>query len=199
MALGSLGVNPPPKPLADAELALRAMREGDIALMLEWLARPEVAAWYGGRDQSLDPARMRAKYMARLQGESEVCPCIIEVGARAVGYLQHYPVLRAQDYALDEAEGVHGVDLFIGEPRLWGAGLGTRVLRLLLAHLFDERGAQQIVMDPRVVNRRAIRCYEKAGFVKVKLLPRHERHEGELCDCWLMMAESAGPPLRRAL
>jgi aminoglycoside 6'-N-acetyltransferase len=33
---------------------------------------------------------------------------------------------------------------------------------------------------------RAIRCYEKAGFTNIKLLPKHESHEGEYKDCWLM-------------
>jgi len=32
----------------------------------------------------------------------------------------------------------------------------------------------------------AVRCYEKSGFKKVKLLPAHELHEGAMRDCWLM-------------
>ena len=38
--------------------------------------------------------------------------------------------------------------------------------------------------DPQAWNERAIRCYEKCGFKKVKLLPKHELHEGEYRDCW---------------
>jgi len=37
-----------------------------------------------------------------------------------------------------------------------------------------------------VKNFRAIRCYEKCGFVKVKLLSGHDFHEGKYQDCWLM-------------
>jgi aminoglycoside 6'-N-acetyltransferase len=35
-------------------------------------------------------------------------------------------------------------------------------------------------------NTRAIRCYEKAGFQKVRLLPRNELRDGEWRDAWLM-------------
>jgi L-amino acid N-acyltransferase YncA len=33
---------------------------------------------------------------------------------------------------------------------------------------------------------KGINCYEKSGFIKVKLLHKQELHEGEFKDCWLM-------------
>lgn len=44
----------------------------------------------------------------------------------------------------------------------------------------------KIVMDPQAWNERALRVYEKGGFVKKKYLEKHEMHEGELRDCWLI-------------
>lgn len=41
-------------------------------------------------------------------------------------------------------------------------------------------------MDPQVRNERALRVYEKNGFVRVKRMERREMHEGELRDCWLI-------------
>ena len=41
-----------------------------------------------------------------------------------------------------------------------------------------EMGAEAIAMDPKVNNERAIKCYEKSGFKKVKILKEHELHEG---------------------
>lgn len=52
----------------------------------------------------------------------------------------------------------------------------------LIAH----RRAERVVIDPEAWNERAIRSYEKAGFVKVRHLPGHEMHEGVLRDAWLM-------------
>jgi len=47
---------------------------------------------------------------------------------------------------------------------------------------FRVKRARKVVLDPHVTKPRAIRCYEKWGFRKVKLLPRHELHEGERRD-----------------
>jgi aminoglycoside 6'-N-acetyltransferase len=47
-------------------------------------------------------------------------------------------------------------------------------------------------MDPRVSNERAIHCYEKCGFQKVKVLKEHELHEGVLEDCWMMEYKNEG-------
>ena len=50
---------------------------------------------------------------------------------------------------------------------------------------YGEHGAEAIAM-PKVNNERAIKCYEKCGFTKVKVLKEHELHEGVLEDCWMM-------------
>ena len=50
------------------------------------------------------------------------------------------------------------------------------------------RRASKVILDPHIGNVRAIRCYEKCGFRKVKLLSLHELHEGEYRDSWLMEA-----------
>ena len=88
-------------------------------------------------------------------------------------------------------QGVYGVDLFIGEPELWDQGIGTKTLSALIGYLFGELGALRVVIDPRVSNARAIRCYERCGFSKIKILPEHELHEGIHRDAWLMSVERA--------
>ena len=61
-------------------------------------------------------------------------------------------------------------------------------MKMLVGYLFIVLGAAQVVIDPRATNKRAIRCYEKSGFRKVKVLPKHELHEGALRDVWLMIS-----------
>lgn len=91
---------------------------------------------------------------------------------------------------------VCGLDLFIGEPELWGKGLGRRMVAAALSWLFDVCGAQAAYLDPREENVRAIRCYKACGFVCKKRLPAHEMHEGALRDCVLM--ECTPERLKRA-
>ncbi|MFM5889276.1 MAG: GNAT family N-acetyltransferase [Dolichospermum sp.] len=94
-----------------------------------------------------------------------------------------------QMYLLENTNNVYGIDLFIGETQYWTQGIGTKVLLSTINYLFHRLKAAKIVIDPNVKNFRAIRCYEKCGFVKVKLLSGHDLHEGKYQDCWLMARE----------
>jgi aminoglycoside 6'-N-acetyltransferase len=173
----------------DGEVALRRMRddEADYRLLARWLTDERVLAFYEGRDNPHPYERIVEKYRPRARGEEFVRPCIQSHEGRDVGYVQYYPVASPDDCGLEEADDTWGVDLFIGEPELWGKGIGTRALAALVRHLFAAENARRVVLDPHVDNQRAIRSYERCGFRKVKLLPEHEPHEGKQVDCWLMM------------
>jgi len=172
------------------DLCLRPLREreDDYARISRWRSDPRVLEGYGGRDHPLDIWTVMARLGPKVRGESEVFPCMIERAGRAIGYLQVYPVRAPSDYGLaeDEAQDLFGVDLFVGEPDLWGQGLGPIVLRATLDWLFREQGARKVVIDPRVENERAVRAYEKTGFTRVRRLRAHALHEGRRRDVWLM-------------
>ena len=176
--------------MTDGTLRIRPMRDdpADYGLMSRWLSDERVLEWVYGRDQRFSHERAAEKWGPRARGEDAVRACIIMDQERAVGYMQYYPIAESPaDYGLDDADGVFGVDMFIGEPELWDGGLGSGALRMLVAYLHSKAGARSIVIDPRVTNARAIRAYEKAGFRKVKMLHRHEFHEGAWQDNWLMV------------
>jgi aminoglycoside 6'-N-acetyltransferase len=172
------------------DIAIRRMQDdiGDYLLMSRWLTDERVLEYYEGRSNPHDLERVIKKFGPRAQGEARVVPCIMVYRGVPIGYIQYYPLVDDEGLArhLETAEGVYGVDLFIGEPELWGRGIGTQALRAMVGYLFGALGARRVIIDPQTSNHRAIRCYEKCGFKKVKLLPRHELHEGEHRDCWLM-------------
>jgi aminoglycoside 6'-N-acetyltransferase len=79
-----------------------------------------------------------------------------------------------------------GVDLFL-DPAFHGQGLGTEVVRLVCAHLIDERGFHRIVIDPEAANEAAIACYRNVGFRPVGVMRRYQRDRfGEWQDGLLM-------------
>jgi RimJ/RimL family protein N-acetyltransferase len=107
----------------------------------------------------------------------------------AIGYGQIYRLygeLYDEYHYPDFGDVVYAMDQFIGDPELWDIGIGTRYVRLVVGWLAQKRKADAVLVDPRTANLRAVRCYQKAGFEVVRLLPAHELHEGELRDCWLM-------------
>jgi len=62
-----------------------------------------------------------------------------------------------------------------------------QLVQSTIDHLTNVLKVDKVVMDPQAWNVRAISCYEKCGFEKVKLLPKHEWHEGKMQDCWPMV------------
>ena len=176
-------------------LAIRLMRDDsqDHGLMAKWLSDERVLEYVYGRDNRFDLARVVAKFGPKARGEDEVVPCILEYRDIPVGYLQYYPVQDAAWYQIDTVESVLAIDMYIGEPAHWDRGIGTKALRMLMGYLFSELGANRIVIDPHVANRRAVRCYEKSGFKKVKVLKENELHEGAYRDCWLMVVDVPSP------
>ena len=146
--------------------------------------RPRVLEFYEGRDNPFPIDRIKEKYAPRVLGQENVVPCLLVFEDMPIGYAQFYPTTE------EGHDNFYGIDQFIGEAALWNRGLGTRAVSLLLQYLFRVNGARKVTVDPHVENARAIRCYEKCGFRKVKLLPRHELHEGALQDSWLMEVTS---------
>ena len=173
------------------DASIRRMRDDirDYRLVSKWLSDERVLEFVYGRDNAYDLDRTRQKYGPRVRGEGPVVPCILVHRSRPIGFVQFYRVLDGKEYDIDDVEGVYGVDMFIGEPELWNQGIGTKTLSALIDYLFGDLGALRVVIDPRVSNARAIRCYERCGFGRIKVLPEHELHEGAYCDAWLMSIE----------
>ena len=175
------------------QLLIREMEDSDkeYALLLKWLANPSVNEWYENR-AGLTLDAIRTKYRPRVVGESHVRAAIIERQHKPIGYLQYYETqkekYRLKEPVLEEPN-VWAMDIFIGEPSLFGKGLGSASLELMLRFLFDQKGAKKVIIDPDVRNERAIRAYEKAGFRKLKRLKHWETHLGEPTDAWLMVCE----------
>ena len=159
--------------------------ESDYALIAKWLTDERVLNFYEGRSNPFSLEKVREKFSPRALSEENVTPCIMEFECQPIGYLQFYPADVAE-YEFEEHGKIYALDLFIGEPEYWGRGIGTTFVRLLLVYLFEQLGADWVVIDPHVDNPRAVRSYEKAGFRKIKILREHEMHDGKLVDCWLM-------------
>ena len=58
------------------------------------------------------------------------------------------------------------VNMGIYDRRFWSHGYGSEALRLLLGYAFDEAGLHRVGLRVIEYNTRAIRCYEKCGFVR---------------------------------
>ena len=167
-------------------LALRELIADDKYVLAKWLSDPEVLQFYEGRDRPMDLAQVEEDFFGEADDETR---CLILYEEKPIGYMQFYPIGEEERSIygyLNQTEILYGMDQFIGETEYWNRGIGTQLVEMIVSYLLTEKNVDRIVMDPQTWNERAIRCYEKCGFKKVKLLPKHEWHEGEYRDCWLI-------------
>jgi RimJ/RimL family protein N-acetyltransferase len=68
--------------------------------------------------------------------------------------------------------------IVIGDKNYWSRGYGTDAVTTLTGFGFGELNLQRIWLRVFDFNTRAIRCYEKSGFVLEGRLRRHHYHAG---------------------
>jgi aminoglycoside 6'-N-acetyltransferase len=171
------------------KISVRLLSEGDASKLVKWLSDPVVLEYYEGRDRPHDLELVRQHFYERVQ---EITQCVVDYDGVEIGYIQFYLITddERNEYGYTGFKGsIYGLDQFIGETHYWNKGIGTELIVSMVKYLIAYKDAGKIVMDPQVWNTRAVRVYEKSGFVKKKLLPEHEWHEGKLRDCWLMEYE----------
>lgn len=78
--------------------------------------------------------------------------------------------------------------IFIGEPQARGKGVGTAAAGLMLRYCFQEERLHRVYLRALAGNDRAVRSYEKAGFVKEALLKDDVFVDGKYCDIIWMAA-----------
>jgi RimJ/RimL family protein N-acetyltransferase len=91
--------------------------------------------------------------------------------------------------ALDGIQWSHGnayVAIGIGEPRDWSKGYGSDAMRLVLRYAFTELNLHRVSLGVYAYNERAIRSYEKVGFVHEGRARQFVQREGRRWDALAM-------------
>jgi aminoglycoside 6'-N-acetyltransferase len=136
----------------------RAVEKRDLSLLKGWMSEPHWQAWWGDAEEAI------AEIEAAMDEESTE-PMIVELSGRPIAYVQTYdPHLEDDQPYQDQSFGTLGLDMIIGEETMVNKGHGSAIIKALTKMLFDE-GVPRLIIDPDPVNLRAIRAYEKAGFV----------------------------------
>ena len=178
----------------DGDISIRFMEptEQDFNLYLKWMTDPETMRFWEGMTVHFTYETVVRNY--KENRDEQVEQCIIEYKGAPIGFCQ-YCLLDAENFEVprsefarfaSQGETVYGIDIFIGEVPLRNCGLGTRVLSLLVRFLFEMLGADVIMIDPKVHNKRAIRCYHKCGFQDYFVVPHRELQDGIYHDSLIM-------------
>lgn len=134
------------------KLTFRKLTETDFPLLLEWLSRKHVKEFW---DSGEDTLEIVAENYAEEEGVERFI--LLEENDRSekpIGYFQYYII----------PGKIIGIDQFIGETAYINRGIGTRAIKLFIKLIAEKHSPKEIILDPSPKNKRAIRCYEKAGF-----------------------------------
>ena len=132
-------------------------------MLHEWLRRPHVAQWWA---EAGSIEELHRDYIVDAGQPNAVRAYIASLGASPIGFMQSYVVMGSGGgWWEDETDpGARGIDQFLSEPGQLGRGLGRRMVRAFVGHLFTDPAVSVVQTDPAPTNPRAIRCYLAAGF-----------------------------------
>ena len=82
------------------------------------------------------------------------------------------------------ADGIIGIA--IGDRDRWGKGFGTDAIRLLVQYAFLELNLRRVTLGVNAYNARAIRSYEKVGFVREGVFRGDVKRENQRFDSLMM-------------
>ena len=174
------------------ELVIRRMLDSpdDYKLLVGWRNSPHVRNWWDPDEAPMTVASAIEEYGPDTMPTALTTLCIVELRGVPVGFMQFYRWssygAEADEVGIPYDDGAWGVDVFIGERDALGQGLGTRMMELLSDYLETERDATSIVLTTEVDNTAAIRCYEKAGFVRGARVLDTDTRDGERVWAWVM-------------
>ena len=142
--------------------AFRSMSVDDLPLIRGWLALPHVREWWGDPDEQFG-------LVSGDMSEPAMDQYVVWHDNVPFGYLQCY---RLTDWNIcfgSQPTATRGIDQMIGAPEMVGRGHGSAFIRVFIDNLLAS-GTPRVVVDPDPSNARAIRAYEKAGFIRDKLV-----------------------------
>lgn len=147
---------------------VRPATDADVERLVEWHSQLEVSRYWD--DKTFTPSAMRER-LARDRVDAWILE--EEEEGEPVGYMQSW-------WEEDEPHR-GGVDGFL-VPGARGRGLMPDAAAALARSLLAD-GWTRVTVDPYGWNERAVRGWQKAGFVEIE---RHEADDGHLA-AWLLM------------
>lgn len=158
---------------------IRPLTAGDLAQLVAWDGNPVVARFMGRRFEDLDGAQGWLSTMGSRRGRLAVA---VMEGCTLMGDVELEHIV----WRSAEAE----LRICLGDPRAWGRGLGTAAMQHVLTWAFGPLRLRRVYLRVTVDNVRAVRLYEKCGFVKRGRLASTGRLRGAR-PVWLMELSAA--------
>lgn len=136
---------------------LRPLEPDDVELIHGWYEDARVQTLMGDLPLSLAARRTGYEDIARSGGADlfRFVICLLE-DDRVIG--------RSDLFQIDRTNGSGALGIAIGEPELWGQGLGMDAVNALVDFAFGQLRMERVWLETGEANTRAQAAYLKAGF-----------------------------------
>lgn len=144
--------------MEDGRIYLRLMTREDTDNIIRWRNSDEVRRQF--IYQKLFTKESHEKWIETMIETGKVVQMIIvqNDGDRPIGSVY------VRDIDMEHKKAEYGI--FIGEADCLGKGYGTEAAELMREYAFEYLGLHKLMLRVYADNERAIKSYEKAGFVK---------------------------------
>jgi len=165
--------------LSGRAIDLVALTRADLELYRRWLDDPKVTEFLEMGARPTRDADCEAFWRLASEADDAIVFAIAErKGGKTVGtcglYLIQWMARRAQ------------FNILIGESSAWDKGFGTEAAHLILAYAFDVLNLNSVQLGVNADNARAVRSYEKVGFVHEGVRRQFVYRNGRYYDSVMM-------------
>ena len=143
--------------LAGKNLVLRRPQEQDIEDRLAYGRHVEIVRMYGGDTRNMKPLTREEAVQSHRRALSRPLEWTIEHEGRYIGVAR---------LTVNEADRRARFAIGIADINKLSRGLGTEATTLVLDYAFNVLGLHRVDLRVLDYNKRALRCYEKCGFVR---------------------------------
>ena len=159
--------------ISGSKVNLRPLRTDDLTRRAAWLSDPDCVRLFTGslpeRTYGLEDAE---RWRRGLESDVSASVWAIETkDGRHIGDIDLHDI--------DRQMGTAKLTILIGDKDSWSRGYGTDAVKSLLASAFLDLKLQKVNLKVYDFNGRAIRCYEKCGFVRLYDTSGQSTYPGE--------------------
>jgi len=162
-------------------IRLRGAERADLPIFVRWFNDPEVTEdlqSHSPMSLAEEEAWFEQMLTRQLDERVRVIEARVAENWVTIGNCGFFNI----DWRCHSAE----LGIVIGEKTFWNQGYGTESMRLMLKYGFETLNLNRIMLDVYETNPRAIRCYEKAGFVLEGRKRQAMYKNGSYCDVLIM-------------
>ena len=156
-------------------VSLRDFEPADAVFVHRWFNTPQAIEGLVEQRQTFseEDARCWVVSAAGASGPDRKWAVTVDERPEPVGFTALYGL---------GAQAAPELGILIGEPDMWGRGVGTDAQRLTIARAFDEFGAHRVLELILADNERARKVVERLGFKLEGMMRGHVRRGGRLLD-----------------